>query len=93
MPRLQKFGESRKGEVKMARDTHRIMPHKDGGWQVKRDGDDRASHVTNTKAEAERLGRDISRNQQTELQIHGRNMEIQRSDSHGNDPNPPKDRA
>ena len=77
----------------MARDTHRVMPHKSGGWQVKRDGGDRASHMTDTKAEAEKLGRDISRNQHTELQIHGKNMEIQRSDSHGHDPNPPKDRA
>ena len=28
----------------MARDTHRVMPHEDG-WQVKRDGGKRASHV------------------------------------------------
>ncbi len=46
----------------MARDTHRIMPHKSGGWQVKRDGRMRASHVVDTKAEAEKLGRAISRN-------------------------------
>ena len=76
----------------MSRDTHRIMPHEDG-WQVKRDGGERASHVTGTKAEAETLGRTISRNQETELQVHGRNGRIQRSDSHGRDPNPPRDRA
>ena len=70
----------------MARDTHRIMPHKDGGWQVKRDGGERASHRTETKSEAEKLGRQISRNQETELQVHGKGGEIQRSDSHGNDP-------
>ena len=70
----------------MARDTHRIMPHKEGGWQAKRDGGQRASHRAETKAEAEKLGRTISRNQETELQIHGRDGEIQRSDSHGNDP-------
>lgn len=69
----------------MARDTHRIMPHKDG-WQVKRDGGERASRVTETKAAAETLGREISRNQETELQVHGRDGTIQRSDSHGNDP-------
>ena len=76
----------------MSRDTHRIMPHEDG-WQVKRDGGQRASRVADTKAEAERLGRQISRNQETELQVHGRDGRIQRSDSHGNDPNPPKDNA
>jgi len=72
------------------RDTHRVMPHEDG-WQVKRDGAQKASHVTNTKKEAEQLARQISRNQSTELQIHGKDMKIQRSDSHGHDPNPPKD--
>lgn len=75
----------------MARDTHRVMPHKDGGWQVKRDGDDRASHRSGNKAEAEKIGRSISQHQKTELQIHGKNGEIQRSDSHRNDPFPPKD--
>lgn len=72
------------------RDTHRVMPH-DQGWQVKRDGDQKASHVADTKKEAEKIAREISRNQGTELQIHGKDMKIQRSDSHGNDPMPPKD--
>lgn len=72
------------------RDTHRVMPH-DQGWQVKRDGDQKASHVAETKKEAEKIAREISRNQGTELQIHGKDMKIQRSDSHGNDPMPPKD--
>ena len=75
----------------MARDTHRVMPHKDG-WQVKRDGDQRASHVTGTKVQAEKVGRQISQHQHTELQIHGKNMEIQRSDSHEHDPFPPRDK-
>ena len=69
----------------MARDTHRVMPHEDG-WQVKRDGGKRASHVTETKAEAEKLGRGISGNQETELQVHNRDGSIGSSDSHGNDP-------
>lgn len=70
----------------MARDTHRVMPHEAGGWQVKRDGDERASHRTETKDKAEELGRTISRHQKTELQIHGKDGVIQRSDSHGHDP-------
>lgn len=69
----------------MARDTHRVMPHKDG-WQVKRDGDQRASRVAPTKAEAERKGREISRNQETEFQVHNRDGKIGSSDSYGNDP-------
>lgn len=74
------------------RDTHRVMPHPDGGWQVKRDGGQKASHHTATKREAEQLARSISRNQGTELQIHGKDMKIQKSDSHGNDPCPPRDK-
>ena len=74
----------------MSRDTHRVMPHEDGGWQVKRDGDERASHRTETKAEAEKIGREISRNQQTELQVHRKDGTIGDSDSHGNDPDSSK---
>jgi hypothetical protein len=66
------------------------MPHPDGGWQVKRDGDEKPSHRTDTKAEAEMIARPISQHQHTELQIHGKDGQIQRSDSHGHDPNPPK---
>ena len=76
----------------MARDTRRVMPH-EKGWQVKRDGDSRASRVTETKREAEQLARPISQRQGTELQIHGKDGRIQRSDSHGNDPCPPKDKS
>jgi len=74
----------------MSRDTHRVMPHPEGGWQVRRDGSERASHRTDTQAEAINIGRQISSNQETELQIHGRNGQIRESDSHGNDPYPPK---
>lgn len=73
----------------MARDTHRVMKHQDG-WQVKRDGNEKASHVVPTKAEAVGIAREISQHQGTELQIHGQNGRIQSSDCHGNDPYPPK---
>lgn len=76
----------------MSRDTHRVVPH-EGGWAVKRDGTSKASHVTATKAEAEKIAREISKHQGTELQIHNRDGRIARSDSHGNDPCPPKDKA
>ena len=76
----------------MARDTHRVSPHHDG-WQVKRDGSSKPSHVVNSQAEAINIAREISRNQGTELQIHGKNGRIRRSDSHGNDQFPPRDTA
>ena len=76
----------------MARDTHRVMPHGDG-WQVKRDGTSKPSHITDTQAEAIPIARYISRSQATELQIHGKDGRIRRSDSHGRDPFPPRDTA
>ena len=76
----------------MPRAEHHLVPNPDGGWDVKRNGAERASAHAETKTEAEKLGREISRNQGTEFVIHGKDGKIQNPDSHGNDPNPPKDR-
>lgn len=76
----------------MARDTHHVVPNPDGGWDVKRGGSARASGHYDTKADAVNNGRSISRNQGTEFVIHRQDGRIQRSDSHGNDPCPPKDK-
>jgi hypothetical protein len=76
----------------MPRKTHHVVPNPSGGWNVKKGGAERASGHFDTKAEAEQAGRVISRNQGTEFVIHGKDGVIQRSDSHGNDPNPPKDK-
>lgn len=75
----------------MGRDEHHIVPNPDGGWDVKRNGADRASGHFETKQEAVDRGRQISRNQETELIIHNRDGQISQSDSHGNDPCPPRD--
>ena len=77
----------------MARKEHHIVSNKDkGGWDVKKSGATRASLHTDTKAEAVKLGRVISQRAGSELVIHGKDGKIQRTDSHGNDPCPPKDR-
>ena len=73
----------------MTRKTHHVVPHPEG-WAVRRGGSERASVVTETKREAIDVGREISRNQGSEFLIHGLNGRIQQSDSHGNDPHPPK---
>lgn len=73
----------------MSRDTHRVTP-RGNDWQVKRDGDKRPSHVVPTQKQAIDIARQISINQGTELQIHDRHGQIRQSDSHGNDPYPPK---
>jgi hypothetical protein len=70
--------------------THHVVPAKDGGWDVKRDGADRASGHFDTKQEAVNFGRQVSRAQETELRIHNKDGRIAQSDSHGRDPNPPR---
>lgn len=70
--------------------TTHVTPHKGGGWQVKTGGSKKAAKVTETKAEAVEVGRDISKNQGTEFVIHGKDGKIQSKDSHGNDPSSSK---
>lgn len=67
-----------------------VTPHPDGGWQIKGEGNSRATKRTETQQEAIDIAREISRNQQSELFIHGRNGQIRERDSHGHDPYPPK---
>lgn len=74
----------------MARSSHHVVHNSNGGWDVKRNGSQRSSGHFETKEEAVNAGRQISQNQGTELVIHGMNGRIQSSDSHGNDPCPPK---
>lgn len=69
---------------------HHLVHNPAGGWDVKRPGAARASVHADTKAVAERLGREISRNQGTEFVVCGLDGRIQRKDSHGRDDFPPR---
>lgn len=77
----------------MKSNNHHIVPNPDrGGWDIKRDNAQRSSGHFEKKADAIKAGREMSINCRTELIIHGKDGRIQRSDSHGNDPCPPKDK-
>lgn len=76
----------------MSRNTHHVVPSPGGGWDVKKGNSERASGHFDNKQNAIDVGRQISRNQKTEFVIHNRNGRISQSDSHGGDPNPPKDK-
>ncbi|MCY7908301.1 DUF2188 domain-containing protein [Bacillus inaquosorum] len=67
-----------------------ITPRSDGKWQVKGAGNGRATSVHDTQKDAINAGRDIARNQKSELVIHGKNGRIRQKDSYGNDPYPPQ---
>ena len=69
---------------------HHVVPNPEGGWDVKRDGAERASAHRDTKQDAVDAGRTISQNQGTEFVIHNKDGKIAGKDSHGNDPYPPK---
>ncbi|WP_352339053.1 DUF2188 domain-containing protein [Psychrobacter sp. 16-MNA-CIBAN-0192] len=76
----------------MTKESHHVVPNKDGGWDVKRGGGERSIKHHELKADAVGHARDISRNQKSELVIHNKNGRISNADSHGNDPYPPKDK-
>lgn len=72
------------------RNNQHVTPHPNGGWQVKGEGNTRATVRTRTQAEAIQIARGIADNQHSELVIHGTNGAIRAKDSHGRDPYPPK---
>ena len=61
-------------------------------WAVRGEGNKRDTSHHDTQAEAIERAREIARNQQSEVVIHGRDGRIRDKDSYGNDPHPPKDR-
>jgi hypothetical protein len=66
-----------------------------GQWKATREGAKRASVLTDTQKETERLAKKLSANSGGgEVRIHGRDGKIRDSDTvpPANDPNPPKDK-
>lgn len=50
----------------MSKNIH-VTPHPDGGWQVKTEGNSRATARTNTQQEAINIARPMSQNREVEL--------------------------
>jgi len=73
----------------MTKRNQHVVPH-DDGWAVRGAGSQRASSLHRTQSEAVNVGREVARNQGSELFIHGRDGRIRDRDSHGSDPYPPK---
>lgn len=74
----------------MGKDQH-VVPHEDG-WAIKGEGNQRATEVHDTQADAIERAREIARKQGSEVVIHRRDGTIRDSDSYGRDPFPPRDR-
>ena len=75
--------------MKMSKKNQHVVPH-GNDWAVKREGGKRATAVVPTQKEAIEVGREISKNNGSELIIHRPDGRIRDKDSHGNDPYPPK---
>lgn len=73
----------------MTKRNQHVVPHEDG-WAVRGAGSRRATSIHPTQEEAISAGREIARNQHTELFVHGRDGQIRERDSYGNDPFPPR---
>ena len=64
--------------------------YSDKEWKVKRENSEKSIKNFNTQKEAVDFGRKLSKKDNAELVIHDKEGKIQRKDSHGNDPYPPK---
>ncbi|MDZ7854776.1 DUF2188 domain-containing protein [Sphaerotilus sp.] len=71
----------------MSKRNQHVVPHEDG-WAVRGAGTERVTQVFDHKQDAVSRAREIAKNQQTELVVHGQNGQIQYKDSHGHDPFP-----
>lgn len=58
-------------------DAHHVVPDPTGGWNVKRGGARRASKHFETKRQAVKYGRRLSRKQGTYLYIHRKDGTVQ----------------
>ncbi len=73
----------------MGKNQH-VVPHGDE-WPVKGEGNSKATSIHDTQKEAINAGREIARNQKSELVIHRPDGTIRDKDSYGNDPPSRKD--
>ena len=76
----------------MSRKERHVVPNKDGGWDSKRENAKKASKHFDTKDDAMKWSREQIKEEGSELIPHRKDGTIQNPDSHGNDPNPPKDK-
>jgi uncharacterized protein YdaT len=68
----------------MGKNQHVVK--RDNGWAVKGAGNEKATKVVPTQKEAIEIGKQIAKNQQSELVIHSRDGKFREKNSYGNDP-------
>lgn len=73
----------------MKKNQH-VVPHGKGEWAIKGEGNEKYTHITNTQAKAIEIAKEISKNQQSEMFIHGKNGQIRERNTYGEDKFPPE---
>lgn len=73
----------------MGKNQH-VTQTADGQWQVKGEGNTKATAIYPTQREARDKAIEIAKNQNSEILVHGRDGKIRERNSYGNDPFPPK---
>lgn len=68
-----------------------VVPNKNGGWDVKGEGNQKATAHYETQKEAIARAEEIAKNQKSDTKIHGKDGKFRAGNSYGNDPFPPKD--
>ena len=77
----------------MAKNQHHVVPNSEiGGWDIKLSNVKCPIAHFDKKKDAMKAGRQMSVNCGSEFIVHDKKGKIQCSDSHGNDPCPPKDK-
>jgi uncharacterized protein (TIGR02271 family) len=66
---------------------------RDNGWAVLREGNDRATSVHPTQAEAAKVGRDMARKDRTEFLLHAKDGRVRDRSDYGENLSPPKEKS
>ena len=74
----------------MSSRNQNVTKRPDGFWQLKGEGNSRATKTFPTQRDAIDYGREVAKNQHSELIIHRPDGRIRDKDSHGRDPFPPR---
>ena len=69
-----------------------VVPDSQGGWAVKREGQETPIAHSQHKQDAVSKGREVAQQESVDLIIHNRDGKIAGRESYGNDPFPPRDR-
>lgn len=73
------------------RKVYHVTPNQDGGWNVQKEGGQRASGNFDTKHEAIQRGKDLAKSAPLgQIKIHGKDGKIQTEHTYGQDICPPE---